>query len=215
MPDPFAWLAERAAAVVETLGYGGVALLIALESLFPPIPSELILPMAGFLSGQGRFWLPGAILAATAGSVVGGLVIYTTAAKLGEARVRRLVERYGRFLTVSTADLDRAEGWFDRHGAAAVLIGHVVPVVRSLVSVPAGFGRMTVSRFVLSTILGAGAWNSVLIGLGWALGERWTEVKQYAQYAQYVLLVIAIAAGTWIWRRRRGSSATEEANPSL
>ncbi len=203
MTNPFSWLAERAATIVETLGYGGVAILIALENVFPPIPSELILPLTGFLSGQGRMWLPGAIAAATLGSVAGALLLYGVGARLGEDWLRRVVDRYGHLLTVSDKDLDRVEGWFDRHGAWAVLFGRLLPVVRSLVSVPAGVRCMPLVQFVLYTAIGSGLWNTVLIGLGWVLGDRWEMVRQYAKYGQYALLAGLLFGGIWLFRRRQ------------
>ena len=127
--------------LVETLGYPGLALLIALENIFPPIPSEVILPLAGFLSAQGDLWLPAAVLAATVGSVAGALGLYGVGAWLGEERLRSLIQRFGRWLALNEDDVDRANGWFARHGTKAVLIGRVIPVVRSLISIPAGVER--------------------------------------------------------------------------
>ena len=198
--DIAAWVID----VVESLGYVGLALLIALENVFPPIPSELILPLAGFLAGQGRFSLPAVIVAATIGSVAGALVLYGLGAWLGEARLRRLVDRYGKYARVSDRDLERADGWFDRHGGMAVLIGRLVPLVRSLVSVPAGVRRMPLMRFVAYTAVGSACWNSVLIGLGWALGDRWDQVNRYASLVEYVVLAaLAIGVGWFIWKRRQ------------
>ena len=201
-------LAEWVTNVIESLGYAGVAALIALENVFPPIPSELILPLAGFLAGQGRFWFPAVVVAATIGSVAGALLLYGIGAWLGDARLRGLVNRFGQVLTLTGADLDRAEGWFDTHGAKAVLIGRLVPVVRSLVSVPAGLRRMPLWRFVAYTAAGAGVWNSVLIGLGWALGDRWQQVNQYGTYVEYAVLAALLGEVGWfVWKRRRTSAS--------
>jgi membrane protein DedA with SNARE-associated domain len=161
-----------------------------------------VLPLAGFLAGQGRFWLPAVIVAATIGSIIGALILYGLAAWLGEERVRGLVERYGRFLRVSDHDLDRADVWFDQHGGAAVALGRLVPVVRSLVSIPAGLRRMPLGRFVLFTAAGSAVWNSVLIGLGWLLGDNWTEVDQYATYIEIAVLIV-LAAGVVAFLNRR------------
>lgn len=202
--DPFARVAKWATSVVQSLGYIGVAFLIALENLVPPIPSELILPLAGFLAGQGRFWLPGVVVAATAGSVGGALILYGLGAWLGEARLRRLLRRFGRFLRLQEGELDRAQQWFDRHGDKAVLLGRLVPVVRSLVSIPAGLNRMSLRRFVLYTALGSGLWNSALVGLGWALGDRWDQVCHYGQLFEYATLAaLAVALAWFFWRHRR------------
>lgn len=200
---PPAQIVEWVTSVVESLGYIGVAGLIALENLIPPIPSELILPLAGFLAGQGRFWLPAVVLAATIGSVVGALILYGLGVWLGEERLRGVVARVGRFLTLQVADVDRADRWFDRHGGKAVLIGRLVPVVRSVVSIPAGLRRMPLGRFLLYTALGSAIWNSVLIGLGWMLGERWNQVSHYSRYLEYGVLVTLLTAVVWVvWRRR-------------
>jgi len=179
--------------IVERTGYVGIALLIALEHVFPPIPSEAILPLAGFLSGQGRFWLPLTILSATVGSVVGAILLYGIAARLGEDRVRHLARRHGKWLRVTEDDLDRADGWFDRHGSTAALIGPLIPLVRSFVSIPAGFRDITALRFAIFTAFGSAVWNSALIGLGWVLGDRWHVVERYASYVTYAVVIILVA----------------------
>jgi membrane protein DedA with SNARE-associated domain len=194
--------------VIESFGYIGVAALVALENIFPPIPSELILPLAGFLAGQGRFWLPAVILAATAGSVAGALVLYLVGERLGERRLRVLVDRYGRWFGLGVDDLDRADDWFDRHGSAAVLLCRLVPVVRSLVSIPAGLRRMPLTAFVLYTAVGSGLWNSALIGLGWLLGDQWHEVERFVGYFQYLVIAAAGIGLIWfIWKRRFSRTA--------
>ncbi len=190
--------------VVYSFGYVGVALLIALQNVFPPIPSALILPLAGFLVGQGRFSFLPVLAAATSGSVASALVFYALGRWLGEERVRRLVGRFGRFVLVEEADLDRVNGWFERRGGTAVLFGRLVPGVGTFVSLPAGFWRMPLPRFVLYTALGTGVWNGTFIGLGWTLGARWRLVQQYSPVLQYAALAAAIVAVTWfLWHRRR------------
>lgn len=193
-----AWVLD----VMLTLGYVGVAALVALDNVFPPLPSELILPLAGFLSGQGRLELPLVILAATVGSVVGAVVLYGAGYWLGDAGLRPLVRRFGRWLFLREVDLDQAQDWFDRHGAKAVLFGRCVPLVRSLVSVPAGVARMPIWRFLTYTTLGSLAWNALLIGFGWGLGERWEAVGQYVKQLQSVVLVLAGVALLWFVVRR-------------
>ena len=208
MTDVMSRFGEWAERVVETLGYPGLALLIALENVFPPIPSEVMLPLAGFLSGQGKLWLPAAILAATVGSVAGALALYGVGAWLGEQRLRGLVRRFGHWFALDEDDLDRADAWFQRHGTKAVLFGRVIPVVRSLISIPAGVNRMALPSFVLYSALGSGIWNSVLIGAGWWLGDRWERVSQYVEYLQYALLIAAIAAISWFLTSRRRQSTS-------
>lgn len=203
MTNPLGDIVQWATQVIESLGYGGVAFLVALENVIPPIPSEAILPLAGFLAGQGRFALPLLVLAATVGSVVGALILYGVAHVFGEARVRRLVDRFGRWITIGQDDIDRAETWFDRHGRSVVFFGRLVPIIRSLVSLPAGWRRMPVGQFVLYTALGSAVWNGVLIGLGWILGDRWDIVEEYVGALQNLVILVAAAAVAWfLWKRR-------------
>ncbi len=199
------WVVE----IFEAFGYVGVALLVAAEVVIPPIPSEVILPLAGFLTSQGQVSFVGMVAAATVGSVFGALVLYAVGYSLGPARLRRFVDRYGRFLFVSVDDLERSQAWFNRHGARAVLIGRCVPLVRSLISVPAGLTRMPLYQFVLYTALGSGAWNGLLIGVGWALGEQWDLARQYARLFGQLALVLMAGGIVWLlWRgwSRRGAA---------
>lgn len=202
MSNPLSAIGSWAQDVIERFGYAGVAVLIALENVFPPIPSELILPLTGFLAGQGRMWLPAAVLAATVGSVAGALALYALSGWWGEERLRRIVRRYGWILRLRERDLDRSDRWFAAHGGKTVLIGRLVPVIRSLVSIPAGVHRMRVAAFVLYTALGSALWNSLLIGLGWWLGSRWELVEEYMAYVQYAFLAVIAVAIAWFLRKR-------------
>jgi membrane protein DedA with SNARE-associated domain len=157
---------------VSAGGYPALAGLILAENLFPPIPSELILPLAGYYVGQGEMAFVLAVLAATLGSLTGALALYAIARFGGRA----LVLRFGKVLRIRAADLDKADHWFDRHGAPIVLFGRLVPGARSLVSIPAGLSEMPVLKFVALTTLGSTAWNCALIGAGWALGEHYEQV---------------------------------------
>ena len=173
-----------------------------LENIFPPIPSEAILPLAGFLAGEGKMWLPGVILAATLGAVVGALILYYVGVLFGDARLRRLVQRYGKWFSIKESDLDSANAWFDRHGGLAVMICRVVPIVRSLISIPAGLRRMPLPQFVLYTAAGALVWNCVLVLTGWWLGDNWEEVGKYVDYLEIPVILAAIGAVGWfIWKR--------------
>lgn len=196
-----AWVAD----VIHSLGYIGVAALIALENLFPPIPSELILPLAGFLAGQGRFSFVGVLVAATIGSLVGAVILYGLGHAFGRTRVRRFIHRHGTWFLLEVDDVDRAEDWFERHGGRAVLIGRVIPVVRSLVSIPAGVAHMGLGVFLLYTAAGSAAWNTILIAAGWWLGERWRTVQTYAHYFEYIVIAAAVLAVVWfVWKRMSG-----------
>lgn len=188
--------------VVETVGYAGVAFLVALENVFPPIPSEVVLPLAGFVAGRGDANFFGMVGAATLGSVVGALILYAISAAIGPVRLRGIVLRYGGWLGVKEPDLDRAEAWFDRRGSAAVLLGRCVPLIRSLVSIPAGFRRMPLGRFVVLTTAGSLVWNLALIGAGAALGERWEDAGDWVGVLQWVVIaVIVLGVAYWAWTR--------------
>lgn len=192
------WVTE----VVEALGYLGVAVLVALESVFPPIPSEVVLPLSGFVAGRGDASFFGMVLAATVGSVAGSWVLYGLSVAIGPERLRSFVVRRGRWFGVKEADLDRAEAWFDKRSGAAVLIGRCVPLVRSLVSVPAGFRRMPFLRFTIYTAIGSAIWNVALVGSGAILGDRWERVGDYVGLLQGVLVVAVVAAAAVVvWRR--------------
>ena len=195
-------LTEWVTDVVNALGYVGVAFLVALESVVPPIPSELVLPLAGFVAGRGDASVVGMAAAATVGSVVGALVLYWISAAIGPERLRAFVVRYGRWLGVKEADLDRAEAWFDKRSDIAVLVCRCVPLVRSLVSIPAGFRRMPIWRFIVFTAIGSAVWNIALVGAGALLGERWEQVGDVVGSLQTVVIVVIAAGLAWfVWKR--------------
>jgi len=195
-------LVEWATSVVETLGYGGVAFLVALENLFPPIPSEVVLPLAGFVAAGEEASFVGMVIAATIGSVMGAFVLYGISAAIGPIRLRALVVRYGRWFSLDEADLDRTETWFDRRANLAVLVCRCIPLMRSLISIPAGFRRMALIPFFLYTLLGSVVWNVLLVGAGYLLGERWHQVEEPLELFQAAVLVaIGVALAWFIWRR--------------
>lgn len=174
--------------VIERLGATGVALLVILENIFPPIPSEIVLPFAGFVAQRGDGSVVVMIFAATIGAVVGALVLYGIAAVIGPDRLAMFVTRFGRWFGVKPTDLVRAEQWFDRHAVAAVLLGRCVPLIRSIVSIPAGFRRMSIIPFLLYTALGSLVWNTALIGAGAILGDQWERVEPYVATLQWVVI---------------------------
>lgn len=189
--------------VMDVLGYLGLFLLLVLENLFPPIPSEVVLPLAGFLVGTGDFGFVGAVLSSTAGAVVGALILYA----LGRYGGRPLVLRYGKFLRVDAAALDRAEGWFRRYGDAVVLGARIVPLARSIVSIPAGTSRMPIVRFTVLTTIGSAIWNTALVGMGYSLGANWGAVSEWVgRYSDVVLVVLTVATGAYLfWWGIRGA----------
>lgn len=195
-------LTDRVSDIVDTLGYVGVALLVALESVFPPIPSEVVLPLAGFVAGRGDASLPGMILSATIGSVVGAWILYAISAAVGPDRLHRFVVRYGRWFRLTEHDLFRAEQWFDRRSDVAVLVGRCIPLIRSLVSIPAGFRRMDPLRFTVLTAIGSALWNTALIGAGAVLGDQWHRVGDAVGLLQVAVIVAVVGLATvMVWRR--------------
>jgi membrane protein DedA with SNARE-associated domain len=180
--------------LMETLGGPGAGLAIALENLFPPLPSEVILPLAGFTASQGTFSIAGALFWTTLGSVVGALVLYWLGAALGRDRLRRI---WGRLPLTNLDDLDRTEAWFARHGRKAVFFGRMVPIFRSLISIPAGVERMPVLVFTGLTLAGSLIWNTIFVMAGYYLGEQWHRVEAYAGAFQKVVVVVVVAGFAW------------------
>ena len=195
-------LAGWVTGVIVSSGYWGVVSLMVAENLFPPIPSEVILPLAGFLVWRGDLGFVPVLGVSILGSLLGAFILYA----LGRWGGRELVLRYARLLRVKEAELDRADDWFDRYGGAVVLVGRLVPGVRSVVSIPAGMAEMPLGQFALLTTLGSGVWNALLIGAGWTLGENWERVSHFvgsvSNFALVGLLLAAISLGIW-WLRRR------------
>jgi len=162
----------------------------------------MLLPLAGFLAVSGQMSFPGAVAAATVGSLIGALFLYGLGRALGEHRIRELVRRWGRYVLLESADVARASSWFHRYGTAAVFFGRLVPVVRSLISLPAGVHGMPLPRFCAYTVAGSLVWNTGLIGAGWILGDRWLEVQQYARLLEWTVLVVIVAMlGMFVARR--------------
>jgi membrane protein DedA with SNARE-associated domain len=191
--------------VINQFGYFGVALLVVIENVFPPIPSEIVLPFAGFVAQQGASAVNataaaaqsdttviGMMIAATVGSVVGALILYFVSAAIGPERLRGFVERFGKWFGVKSSDLVRAEEWFDRRSVVAVLVGRCVPLIRSIVSIPAGFRRMKLTSFVVLTAIGSAVWNIALIGAGAVLGDQWERVGEYVGVFQWLVIAAVL-----------------------
>jgi len=170
---------DKVVEIVSAFGYLGVFALMLLENIFPPIPSELIMPLAGFVAARGELNFAGVIVAGTAGSVVGALPWYYAGAKLGQERVKRLAKRWGHWLTLSPEDVDAASRWLDRHGKSAVFFGRLVPAVRTLISVPAGIVGMPMMLFLLYSILGSLTWTALLALAGFVLESQYGKVADY------------------------------------
>lgn len=193
--------------LMDSLGYVGILLLMVLENLFPPIPSELILPSAGFAAARGDMSLPVVILMGTLGSVLGTLPLYYIGRAFGEKRLMDWADRHGKWLTLSGKDIKKADDWFDRHGSKAVLFGRMIPGIRSLLSLPAGMSEMPLPKFLLYSGIGSALWATLLTGAGYLLGENYDRVEQYVGPASRIILgALAVAAVWWLLRRRREQS---------
>lgn len=177
---------------IRSFGYAGVAFLTLLENVFPPIPSELVIPLAGFVAAGGEVTLWGVIVAGTVGSLAGGAAWYEIGRRVGEQRVRRWVERGGKWLTLSPEDVDRAQHWFQRHGGAAVLIGRLVPGVRTFVSLPAGFASMPRGRFLLYSAAGTAIWTAALASAGVVLEDNFALVGDSLDMATNVIVAVVV-----------------------
>jgi membrane protein DedA with SNARE-associated domain len=187
--------------IMETLGAPGAGLAVALENLFPPIPSELILPLAGFTASQGDMSLVGAIVWTTLGSVAGALVLYAAGALLGRERTRAIAARLP---LVKLSDIDRTEAWFARHGTKAVFFGRMVPLFRSFISLPAGIERMPMTTFLAFTTLGSLIWNLIFVLAGYQLGENWRRVQDVVGvYQKVVVAAVLVAVAAFVAVRLR------------
>lgn len=193
-------LTDWATSMVASGGVWALLAVMLIENLFPPIPSEAVLPLAGFLIQQGTLPLAPAFLAATAGSVIGALLLYA----IGRWGGRPVLLRWGRVLRLDEPQLDRADDWFDRHGPKLVFWCRMIPIARSVISVPAGASEMPIVRFVVLTTLGSAIWNAALIGAGALIGDNWrTVTKVMSTYSDIALVVfvVGLVAAVVVWRR--------------
>lgn len=198
--------------VIERLGAVGVGLLIFLENVLPPIPSEIILPFAGFTAQQGELNVVAAWVSASAGSLAGAFLLYGIGAFIGEERLREL-SRKRWFVFFGEKDFDRGDRFFERYGNQVVFFARFIPLVRSVVSVPAGLERMNLVRFGLLTLAGSAIWNALFIGAGWVLGENWDVVEGYMGPLSYLVVALLAVAGVFLIVRkvRRDPDAVVEA----
>jgi membrane protein DedA with SNARE-associated domain len=186
---------------VRSGGYAGIAFLMTIENLFPPIPSELIMPLAGYLAADDSLVLSVAIAAGTCGSLVGAVALYYAGSRLGSDRVKRFVDRHGCWVAVSRADLDRSEEWFRRHQLLAVLVCRLVPGIRSVISIPAGIARMNFGLFLLATLVGSAVWAAVLACAGYWLGRNFEAIEQWVGGVTLAVIAVLLAwYGQRVWR---------------
>lgn len=192
-------LPGQAERVIDAIGEPAVGLFTLLETVFPPIPSEVILPLAGFLSQQGDLNVVLLILASTVGGYLGALVLYWLGAVWG---LERSIRWLSKLPLVEREDLERAAGWFSRHGRSSVFFGRLIPGVRSLISLPAGAQRMSLVTFTVFTVAGSGLWNTLLISLGAALGDQYELIDQYSKYLNYAVWAAVVVLVGWLVVRR-------------
>ena len=202
------WIIE----VIQRTGYLGIALLMLLENVFPPIPSELVLPFAGYVAASGKLHPLGVLLSAAAGSLLGALPWYFAGRKLGHGGLQRFAQRHGRLLTLSPGDIDRAQHWFRRHGPPSVAFGRLVPAVRSVISMPAGVGQMPLLRFLLWSAVGTLAWNTLLLSIGFALESHYEQARDTIEWITRGVVAFLVAAYLWrVWRFDAGPAASGQA----
>jgi membrane protein DedA with SNARE-associated domain len=190
------WISE----VMEAYGYVGIFLLIALENLFPPIPSEVILTFGGFMTTTSELTIIGVILAATVGSIAGAVCLYGIGRVLSVERLEQIILRFGRILRLTPEDIRKADAWFDKYGVWAVFFGRLIPLIRSLISIPAGSAGMSFTTFLLLTTAGSLIWNTALVYVGAAVGASWDTIVHYMDiYSNVVYLLLIIAAAVFIY----------------
>ena len=184
--------------IVETTGVFGIAFLMFLENVFPPIPSELIMPLAGYVAAKGDASIVLVVVAGTFGSLAGATFWYGLGRLVDHERMKRLADRHGRLLTMTRRDIERADEWFDAHGHYAVLFGRLVPTVRTLISIPAGLSEMPLMRFLVFSGIGTAIWTTLLALFGYAVGGRYRELESWIDPISYG--VIALIVAIYLWR---------------
>lgn len=189
--------------IINQFGYAAIVVLIAVENIFPPIPSEVILTFGGFMTAATDMTVTGVIIASTAGSVGGAVVLYYLGSILGAERMKRIVMKYGKWLRLTTDDVDKSYGWFNKYGSWTVFFCRFIPLIRSLISIPAGMSRMSMLKFLVLTTIGTFIWNTVLVNLGASVGENWEDIVAvmdvYSNIAYAVIAVLGIAFLVWFF----------------
>jgi len=188
LSEIFAAIGGFALSTISLLGYAGIFFLMMLESMIVPVPSEFVMPFAGFLVAQGTFSFLLVIIASTLGSITGSLIFYY----IGKTGGHRLVEKYGKYVLVDAEDIRKTEEWFQKRGDLTVFLARLIPVVRHLISFIAGIGKMNVKKFSFYTVVGAAIWNTILTYIGYMLGQHWKEVSQYLEQLDIIIVILLI-----------------------
>lgn len=193
--------------IMEQFGYLGILLMIALENVFPPIPSEVVLTFGGYMTVKSELTIVGVIIAATIGSLLGAVILYGVGRLLDVHRLEKIVDRWGRILRVSKDDIYKADAWFDKYGYWTVLFCRMIPLIRSLISIPAGMSNMNFGLFLLFTTIGTLIWNTVLVCVGAAVGESWEDIVEYMDiYSNFAYALIALGGIifiVWFYKRKK------------
>jgi membrane protein DedA with SNARE-associated domain len=201
--------------IMDSWGYLGIVLLMFLENIFPPIPSEVVMPLAGFTASQDKLNITFVIAMGTVGSVLGALPWYYAGRYLGEERLKDWADKYGKWITVRRKDIEKSSKWFSKHCGKAVVLCHLVPGIRTLISMPAGIHQMNLVKFLLYTALGAGFWVAVLAIAGYKLGQNYQMIERYlGPLSKIVLVILVVAAIAWFMRRKRKKSSASKPHRS-
>ena len=195
-------MTEWIISIMERLGYLGIALLMFLDNVFPPIPSEIIMPSAGYSASQGKLLLIGVIIAGSLGSLLAAAVLYWVGYKCSHQTIFKLVDRYGKYLFIKPHDVEKSLAWFEKYGHRIVFFGRMVPEVRSLISIPAGMSRMRFWKFMLYSGLGTIIWTTFLACVGFYLGENQALMQQIFSQVGYLIVAIVVAVIAWLLFRR-------------
>jgi len=200
--------------VVQSIGYIGIALLMFVENIFPPIPSEVIMPFAGSLTTRGELNLAGVLISGTTGAVAGAVAIYYIGVWFGEARVRDWFQNHGRYLLMSEEDFDKAIETFNNHGKSMILVGRLMPTIRSLISLPAGLEKMNMATFLLFTAIGTTIWNAILTFGGVWMGNNWQQIKSFVDTYAYIFWgIIALLVIYFVVKRWRSYQRDQQTEP--
>jgi membrane protein DedA with SNARE-associated domain len=199
--------------IINSMGYVGLVWLAILESAFPPIPSELIMPLGGYLAARGSLTLAGVIAAGTLGSVLGALLLYGASWWFGEQRLKSFADRHGRWLTLSPRNVEQASAWFARHGTWAVFGCRMIPGLRSLISIPAGLQRMNLLKFTLATALGSLLWTALLVYAGYVLGENFEQIGHYIGPISNAVIAGIVVVYAWRVFRHKGEKCPGKVDP--